>query len=162
MGVVIARVDSRLIHGQVLEAWVPHLRADMILVVGSRESRDPFQRALLEALGSPRLRIRVVSPEEAASVAEREGPGHRILLLFPGVEQAFRAFEQGLRFDRLNLGNVHPREGSHPVTRSVFLTPEDEQELLALARQGVEIEARAVPADRSPDVVGLIRAEGRA
>lgn len=162
MGVVIARVDSRLIHGQVLEAWVPHLRADTIVVVGSRESRDPFQRALLEALGSSRLRVQVVSPEEAARVVESEASGHRILLLFPAVEQAFRAFEHGLRFDRLNLGNVHPREGSHPVTRSVFLTPEDEQELLALASRGVEIDARAVPADRSPDVLGRIREEGRA
>ncbi|NIP49931.1 MAG: PTS sugar transporter subunit IIB, partial [Gammaproteobacteria bacterium] len=28
MSIVLARIDSRLVHGQVLEAWVPYVSAD--------------------------------------------------------------------------------------------------------------------------------------
>ncbi len=159
MAVILARVDNRLIHGQVLEGWVPHLGVDLILVVGSRESADPMQRALLEALATPALGVRVVDPREAADVVAAEDSRHRILLLFPQVDDACAAYESGLRFRRLNLGNLHPRRGSHAVTHSVFLTAEDERELRMLARKGVEIEARAVPSDRSPALVEILGSE---
>ena len=47
MGVVLIRVDSRLIHGQILEAWIPHTRADALLVV---DDGAYFSRALARAL----------------------------------------------------------------------------------------------------------------
>ncbi|NTU60380.1 MAG: PTS sugar transporter subunit IIB, partial [Deltaproteobacteria bacterium] len=51
MPVVLARVDNRLVHGQVLEAWVPRLGIEAILVVDADLAQDPFQRAVIEGLG---------------------------------------------------------------------------------------------------------------
>jgi len=34
--IVLVRVDSRLVHGQILEAWVPHVRAKCIIVVDNK------------------------------------------------------------------------------------------------------------------------------
>ncbi|NOY46227.1 MAG: PTS sugar transporter subunit IIB [Deltaproteobacteria bacterium] len=149
MSVLLARVDNRLVHGQVLEAWVPYLEADLIVVVGGEESRDPFRRSLFQALSTPQVKVEVVAPEEAPTLVERE-QAHRILLLFPDVDAAWKAFRAGLRFERLNLGNVHPREGGHRVTRTVYLTTEDEEELRDLRAHGVRLEARALPTDASP------------
>lgn len=149
MSVVLARVDNRLVHGQVLETWVPHVRADLIVVVGEAESCDPFRRSLFEALSTPRLRVEVARPEEAEKVVSRD-PARRVLVLFPDVAAAWAAFRAGLRFDRLNLGNVHPREGGKPVSRTVYLTEEDLGELRELAAEGVELDVRAVPSDAPP------------
>ncbi len=160
MSVVLARVDNRLVHGQVLETWVPHVRADLIVVVGEAESRDPFRRSLFEALSTPRLRVEVVRPEEAGRAVTRD-PARRILVLFPDVEAAWAAFRAGLRFDRLNLGNVHPREGGRPVSRTVYLTDEDLEELRGLVAAGVELDVRAVPSDPAPPPETVLGAGGR-
>ncbi|MDA8124239.1 MAG: PTS sugar transporter subunit IIB, partial [Deltaproteobacteria bacterium] len=33
MDIALVRVDNRLVHGQILEAWIPYLQASCIVVV---------------------------------------------------------------------------------------------------------------------------------
>src|SRR3954470_4414095 len=38
--IVLARVDNRLVHGQILSAWVPALDADTLLVIDDEAARN--------------------------------------------------------------------------------------------------------------------------
>lgn len=156
---VLARVDNRLVHGQVLEAWVPRLGAQAVVVVDREKARDPLHRMILEGLGRPGLEVRLEDPAGAARWLAREGRERRVLVLFEGLAQALEALEAGVEFAVLNLGNLHPRPGSRPVTPTVYLTEEDWRGLERLRAAGVEVEARAVPADRSPAVLAAANPE---
>ena len=48
MGIVLARVDNRLIHGQVAEGWLPALRPHDIIVVSTLRSlpRAPHENII--------------------------------------------------------------------------------------------------------------------
>jgi PTS system mannose-specific IIB component len=155
--VVLARVDNRLVHGQVLEAWVPRLGVDAILVVDADLASDAFQRAVIEGLGLGGVGIQLCSPEEAVRLLESSLGRGRILLLFAGISQALAALKRGVRFEHLNLGNLHPRQGGRSVTPSVYLTADDLDVLRELLSEGVDLEARAVPNERSPDIAALVR-----
>jgi PTS system mannose-specific IIB component len=48
---------------------------------------------------------------------------------------------------RVNLGNVHFGPGRRQVTPSVFLSEGEVAALRALAGEGFEIEARAIPSE---------------
>ncbi len=157
MAVLLARVDNRLVHGQVLEAWVPRLGIDTILVVDRELVGDPFQRAILEGLGSAALGIFLVTPERATELLGGDLGARRVLVLFAGIRQALEALDAGVSFSLLNLGNIHPTRASRTLTASVYLTAGDEEELCLLFSRGVEVEARAVPGDRSPDVRAAVR-----
>ncbi len=160
MHAVLARVDNRLVHGQMLEAWVPALGADTILVVDRALASQPLQRAIIEALSHPGLQVRLMEPMAAAEFLKAEGKRRKIIVLFSGISGAIEALDEGVSFGRLNLGNIHPREGSRPLTASVHLTREDVKQLSRLVARGVEVEARAVPGDRSPSVSAwLVSAE---
>jgi len=161
MAILLARVDNRLVHGQVLEAWVPRLGVDTILVVDRHLPGDVFQRSVIESLGSSVLRVSVVSPDAAAALLAGELQHRRVLVLFAGVHQAVEALDAGVRFSQLNLGNMHPSQECRVLTASVHLTTGDEEELCALTARGVALDARAIPADRSPDVSHVIRCRGR-
>ena len=156
MPVVLARVDNRLVHGQVLEAWVPAVGADTIVVVDGALAAQPLHRVVIEGLSQPRLEVRLMEPARAARFLESDGARRKIVLLFSDVRGATEALDARVTFDRLNLGNMHPKEGSRQVTPSVHLTPEDAQRLSALRARGVEIEARAVPAERSPNLAPFL------
>lgn len=157
MAILMARVDNRLVHGQVIEAWVPKLGADAVLAVDRQLSSDPLQRKILEGLGrGTDLEVRVAGPEEAVNLLEGAWRAKRLLILFAGIPQALEARRAGVAFQWLNLGNVHPRKGSRPVTASVSLTEEDLEALRGLIREGVRVEIRAVPADRSPDMEAVL------
>lgn len=152
MAVVLARADSRLVHGQVLEAWVPALGVDCILVVDRELVLDPLRRMLLESLGRGGVQVHIADPAEAVQLLEGPLAERRVLLLFAGLREASDAREAGVPFHVLNLGNLHPRQGSRSLTVSVYLTEEDEVILRHLQDCGVVLEARAVPSDRSPDL----------
>jgi PTS system mannose-specific IIB component len=62
VAVVLARVDNRLVHGQVLEAWVPALDVEAILVVDPELGGDRLQKMVLEGLSRQGLRIQIVTP----------------------------------------------------------------------------------------------------
>jgi PTS system mannose-specific IIB component len=156
MTVVLSRVDNRLIHGQVIEAWAPRLNAEAILVVDRELPRDAFQKMILEGMGQGTFEVRVTGPEEGRRLLEGKWKQFRVIVLYPTVAEALAARREGLEMERLNLGNVHPNGANREINDSVHLSDSDVRELMELLGMGVAVEARALPGDSTPDVARLI------
>jgi len=155
--VLLHRVDNRLIHGQILEAWAPRLGAEAILVVDDALFEDDFQRMLLEGMGQGLLDVRTARTGEGAAIVNGEWKNKRTIVLYRSVASALSALKAGMAIDTLNLGNIHP--GGHTiraVNASVHLSAKDEEELREILARGVAVEARAVPAETSPDMAALL------
>lgn len=155
------RVDNRLIHGQVLEAWVPRVRAQAILVVDESASADPFQKSVLEAMGQCVISVIVTPPENAAKELAALGP-KRVIVLFKDIGQAYRSHRAGLKMELLNLGNIHPAKKSAALTPSVNLTRADIEMLREMMKDGMNVEARSIPAESGPSVAAFLAEEGAA
>ncbi len=147
--IALVRVDNRLLHGQILEAWVPRLAAKEVVVADDEAAKSPLARAAMTLCVPPGLPARVVPLAEVdwqAIAASRHG----VLVLFRDVDGLSRAHAAGLTAalaSRINLGNVHFAPGRRPVSPSVFLGGDELERLRALARDGFEIEARAIPSE---------------
>lgn len=162
MSIVLARVDDRLIHGQVLEAWVPYTHADCILVANDQVARTGLQKLLMEAAVPKTIRV-VIEPLEAAvaRMARGELAGRRVLLLFASAADALASYRMGLDFTELNLGNLHGGEGKMRFACTLALAPQDVANLQALEAQGVQIVAQCIPSDRGQSWRRLLQeAEG--
>lgn len=66
MNIVLARIDNRLIHGQILESWVPNLRANCIIVANDEVAQAVMQKILMKAAVPTGIQV-VVDTVEAAS-----------------------------------------------------------------------------------------------
>jgi PTS system mannose-specific IIB component len=44
MEIALVRVDNRLVHGQIIEAWVPFIHAGCIVVVDDDVASDFFRK----------------------------------------------------------------------------------------------------------------------
>ena len=76
MPLVLARIDCRLIHGQVVETWVPHTSADSLIVANDDLAGNPFLRSVMELAVPPAIRVRFCRLDEAIPVladADRRG-----------------------------------------------------------------------------------------
>jgi len=147
--IVLVRVDNRLLHGQILEAWVPRLKVNRIVVVDDGAAASPLAKAAMTLALPPDLPAEVVRQDEVdwPSLA---AAADRALVLFRDVASLARATGLGLTpalGPRVNLGNVHYEPGRRPVTPSVFLSAEELSEVERLSRAGFEVEARAIPSD---------------
>jgi PTS system mannose-specific IIB component len=145
------RVDNRLIHGQVVEAWVPYIGARSIIVGNDDLAQDEMQQEIM-ALAIPRavdsafLNIDQVAADPRLTGASRDAT----LLLFSSCLDVRRAVDKGLRLETLNVGNLHYATGKRQLSPSVSLGPDDESCLRYLMGRGVELDFRCVPNDPVP------------
>jgi PTS system mannose-specific IIB component len=153
--VTLVRVDDRLLHGQVICAWVPHMRADVLLIASDEAAGDALAAEIIASCGYKGLNVKVKGVEEAASYAGGpEACAARVMLIVGDLRDAIRLYEQGLRFERLNIGNVH-HENGRTITPYAVLDRADEGIIERLKGLGVEIEFRDVPASEpAPYVSG--------
>lgn len=144
----LVRIDNRLIHGQVVEAWLPHLRVARVAVADDEAAGSPLIRAAmaLAVQGSIEVRIEPLAQLDFASLSQDDV---KTLVLVREVEGLAVAREHGLALSHLNLGNVHFSTGRKQVTSSVFLDKAELAALEALAAHGVRVEARAVPNEKA-------------
>ena len=163
-GIALVRVDNRLVHGQVLEAWVPALSAQGILVADDEVAGNALARAAMSLAIPKKVAFRIAPLADAAAMLRPGGtgaPGPRTVLLMRNVRDAVALRERGVLLPHLNLGNVHFSPGREHVTPTVYLDSGEIEALEQLGATGTEIEARAVPAEAPvslPTIAGRFRA----
>jgi mannose/fructose/N-acetylgalactosamine-specific phosphotransferase system component IIB len=158
-GVALIRVDNRLVHGQVLEAWLPALDAHAVLVADDEAAGNVLARSAMALAIPPKVQFQVMKIAAAAELLRPGGsgvPGVRTLLLVRDVRDAAALHGLGVRLPQLNLGNVHFATGRRQVAPSVYLDGTEMETLARLATSGTEIEARAVPSEH-PTPLSLLQ-----
>ena len=83
MQIVLARIDDRLIHGQVVVGWVTYTGANHIVVINDTVAKNEMQRTLLEIAVPVHLRVTICIVDEAPSkINDVEFKNDKGLLLF--------------------------------------------------------------------------------
>lgn len=144
--IALSRIDSRLIHGQVIEAWLPHLSIERVVVADDDAVGDPLAKAAFGLAIPPEVEL-VLGAISRLDFGELARDDVRTLLLFRNVSAAVFARERGLPDGILNVGNVHSGPGRVAISRSVFLDEKDARALAALAESGMNVRLQAVPTE---------------
>ncbi len=162
MAVVLIRVDQRLLHGQVVEGWVPHLKVDTVVVADDAIANDPILNVAMCAACPAKVKLHVMRVNDAALAAGRGTlPGKRTLVLVATVNALDTIWKSGFRAEQVNVGNVPIAPGRARVTSSVALSKDEVQALDQIAASGVPVEARAVPREKAVDLQGMHQAVER-
>jgi PTS system N-acetylgalactosamine-specific IIB component len=147
--IALVRVDNRLLHGQILETWIPRLGIAEVVVADDEAAASDLARAAMTLCVPPDLAVCVVAVR-AVPWAELAAAPRRVLVLVRDVASLVAARAGGLTPQlarSVNLGNVHFGPGRRAVTPSVFLGAGEVEALRALAAAGFEVEARAIPSE---------------
>ena len=148
MPLLLARVDDRLIHGQVAHGWGVKLQPTLFVVVSDELAADP-DRANLYLFAVPEgARGQVLSVRDALDASVRSAiEKERTVLLFPGLDEPLRLIEAGFPLVELNLGGLHHAPGKEAVLPYVFLDDQDRERLRRIDARGVRILARDLPSN---------------
>lgn len=145
--IVLTRIDSRLIHGQVVEAWLPHLKVNRVVVADDAAASDALVGAAMKLAVPPAVdvQLRRVAEVDFGALSADAVP---TLVLLRDVDGVVHAREHGLPDGPLNVGNVHMGPGREAVTRSVFLTPSERDTLVDLGAHGMAVTIQALPSEK--------------
>ena len=122
------RVDNRLVHGQVIEGWLPYVAARHLIVANDAMSADLLQQQI----------VSLAVPEQVA-------------IHFVPVDALLETLACCGEIRALNIGNLHYAPGKIQVFPHVALSEQDREDLRAMLQQQVELDFRCVPSDKIRD-----------
>lgn len=147
------RVDNRLIHGQVIEGWLPYTHASHLIVVNDELAGDFLRQQIMSLAVSRHIEVHFATLGELLDLLKQCGDSS--FVLFENCHDVSLAASAGVRISRLNIGNIHYSQGRKQIYPHVALSDQDVEELRELIRkQHTTLDFRAVPSEtvRTPDV----------
>lgn len=158
---VLARVDTRLLHGQVATAWTKTTQPNRIIVVSDNVAKDSLRKSMIEQAAPPGVKANVVPIKKMIEVAKDPRFGAtKALLLFENPEDALKAIEGGVDIKTLNIGSMAHTKGKVAVNKVLSLGREDLDTFEKLKKLGVQFDVRKVPSD-SPEDMDRLLAQAR-
>lgn len=156
--VILARIDDRLIHGQVVEGWVNFLKATCILVADDKVAANPLQRSIMEIAVPQGLKVVIGKVEEICeAIRSRSFDAERAILLFSNPGDVLRSLREGLVCASINLGGMHFVPGKKKIMDVLAVDEGDLDALQAIMDQGIKVEIQAVPTEKPQSLDRVFR-----
>lgn len=158
--IVLARIDTRLLHGQVATNWAKSTNPDRIIVVSDSVAKDELRKKLIEQAAPPGVKAHTIPLDKLVEVSKdtRFG-GTKALLLFENPQDALYVIEKGVDIKELNIGSMAHSVGKVLVNNAISMDQKDVETYKKLDNLGVKFDVRKVTADRPVDLFKLISAK---
>ncbi|NIF20189.1 PTS mannose transporter subunit IIAB [Candidatus Pantoea multigeneris] len=157
MKIGLARIDDRLIHGQVATRWTKETNVSRIIVVSDEVANDQVRKTLLTQVAPPGVTAHVVDVDKMVRVWNNPKYGSdRVMLLFTNPTDVLRLVEQGVAIKTVNIGGMAFRQGKTQVNNAVSIDEKDIAAFRQLNDRGIELEVRKVSSDPQLKMMDLI------
>ena len=154
---VLARIDSRLLHGQVATAWTKTTGPNRIIVVSDGVAHDNLRKSMITEAAPPGVKANVVPVSKMIQVAKDPRFGNtKALLLFETPQDALEAIKGGVDIKELNIGSMAHSVGKVAVSKVLSLGKEDVETFEELKKLGISFDVRKVPSDSKDNMDAII------
>lgn len=162
MVIGLARIDDRLIHGQVATRWTKETNVQRIIVVSDEVAADTVRKTLLTQVAPPGVTAHVVDVAKMIRVYNNpKYAGERMMLLFTNPTDVERIVEGGVKITSVNIGGMAFRQGKTQVNNAISVDAKDIEAFNKLNARGIELEARKVSTDPKLKMMDLIGKVGK-
>lgn len=154
----LARIDTRLLHGQVATTWTKTVGPDRIIVVSDKVAHDELRKSMIMEAAPPGVKVHVIPIKKMNEIDKDPRFGlTKALLLFETPQDVLEYVEGGGELSEVNLGSMAHSKGKVVVTNALAMGPEDVETLEKLKAKGIKFDVRKVPADRAENLDSLLQ-----
>ena len=153
--IVLARLDYRLLHGQVVFTWTTKVQAERIIVVDNAAANDDIKKGALKLAKPQGVRLNVFTVERALAKMDKLNTlGERVMFVFGNTAEMLQ-FCQGYKLDAINLGATANHDGAEQVggkDSSVFFDATQKADVNQLLDMGIKLYVQQTPTYQSVDI----------
>lgn len=154
----LARIDTRLLHGQVATTWTKTVGPDRIIVVSDKVAHDELRKSMIMEAAPPGVKVHVVPIKKMIEIYKDPRFGlTKVMLLFETPQDVLEFVEGGGELSEVNLGSMAHSKGKVVVTNALAMGEDDIETLEKLKEKGIGFDVRKVPADRSENLDSLLK-----
>ncbi|MGX7417337.1 mannose/fructose/sorbose PTS transporter subunit IIA [Carnobacterium gallinarum] len=155
---VLTRVDSRLLHGQVATAWTKSTLPNRIIVVSDAVAKDELRKKLIEQASPPGVKANVIPISKMIEIAKDPRFGNtKALLLFENPQDVLKVIEGGVEIKEVNVGSMAHSVGKVVVSKVLSMGADDVAAFEKMEEKGVKFDVRKVPNDSSANMDEILK-----
>lgn len=152
MEIRLARIDDRLIHGQVATVWAKEAGAQRIIVVSKEVNEDMIRKTLVKQAAPPGIKVNIVDVEKAVKVFNNpKYATDTVFYLFTNPTEVLELVQAGVPLSSINIGGMQFKTGKVQITKAISVNDQDIQAFRELKKQGVDLDCRVVATDSKID-----------
>lgn len=149
MGIVVARIDDRLVHGIVVTQWASSTNAQRIMVIDDEVAKDETRKAAMRLSKPAGVGMSLIDTETAlTNFAAGRYDTHNVLLVVNNIEVLLKLAKSGVDIPKVNIGIMLDREDRTKYEKSFAASDEELQELKELSDMGIPVTFQFTPSDR--------------
>ena len=159
MEYVLARIDSRLLHGQVATAWSKSVSPTRIIVVSDNVARDDLRKQLIMQAAPVGVKAHVIPIDQMIKIAkdDKHFGGQRALLLFENPQDVKRAVDGGVPLKTVNVGSMAHSVGKVQPNKVLAFDQNDIDTFKSLEKEGIKFDVRKVPTDSQDNLDAILK-----
>jgi len=144
---VLTRIDDRLIHGQVMTAWIKNRKANQVVIVDDGVASDDYMIEVLEMAIPEEIAIGIFTKEEGVQFFSQELEEPTILIAKgPGVLNYL--VDNGIGIDEIDVGGMGARDERSVLYKNISTSPEENEEFEKLIKKNVNVYIQVMPQNK--------------
>ena len=145
--ILLARIDDRLIHGQVMTSWVRFVKSKNILIIDDETYHDAFIRSFITMVVPRCIQIQVLDTKSGISfLQDYQGPGLVLLAKYP--QTFYLLMEGGIEFQEIIIGGMGARENRKVLYKNICASDDELDVLKKLYKSGISVKIQIVPEEK--------------
>ena len=141
--ICFTRIDNRLIHGQIVQGWLPQMKADKVVVISKQSSENILMSKMMRMALPEKYELDITDSSKVKESIKDETK--KIFLLIEDVKQLFEVAAQGVILQTVNIGNTKYEEGKKEFATGVYFNEDDLKMLSELKKQNIVFSIKALP-----------------
>lgn len=144
----LMRVDHRLLHGQVAFSWTNALGTDCILIANDSVPTDDIRKTTLKLSKPNGVKLVIKTIDDAiAAINSGVTDKYKLFIIVETIHDAKRMVERCQTVRAVNLGGTRKAEEKKAISKFIFASESDIEDIRAMLQAGAEVELRQVPSD---------------
>lgn len=156
--ILLTRVDSRLIHGQVVTKWLQQTGANEIIVVSDELEQDEFLQSIYFMAAPPGVEVIVKGKDSIKDFWENVAgkKASKIMLIVPDLETLIACVNAGIVEKTVQVGGLGSDSNRKNVMKNINLSESDVKILEELLNKGLDVFFQAIPEENPVPIAKLI------
>lgn len=150
--IVFTRIDDRLIHGQVMTAWLSNTNANEIVIIDDEVAQDDFIKMVMLAAVPQGIHVEILTVDEAVEYLSGEDAGAKIIILVKNPFTINELLQKGVTIKELNVGGMGLRGNRSQVYRNIAASDDERDVFKKMITQKIVINIQVIPSDSKIDI----------
>lgn len=152
-GIVLTRIDQRLIHGIVVNQWTSDAKPTRLMVIDDVVANDDMLKASMRMSKPVGTSMSIINTQTAINnFLNGNYKTQRVFVVVKEPSVLLKLAEAGVALPNVDVGIIFLTEGKRKLTEWVAVDEREETDLRALSARGIPTYIQYVPGDAKVDI----------